>query len=205
MKAWVAFSSSSGETFRKVYEQLSKEAQQSCLGFFTDRDCAATTVGEKLLGKEKCFSFEKNEFEEKVLAQLEKLDLHNGLIFLCGFFGILSAEFIQNSNMPIVNTHPSLLPAYPGLDKKVNRLAYENNPISGFTLHMVTEELDGGPILFQHSVEIATAKDLDESRSRVRALEQKHLPQDLEKILNSNLVAEDRNRKFRDLVSLLKF
>lgn len=77
-------------------------------------------------------------------------------LFLCGFMKIVPADFVEKWAGKILNVHPSLLPAYPGL-KSFER-AFEENAVCGVTVHVVTPEMDAGPRLLQAKVVKATAR-----------------------------------------------
>ncbi len=185
---WIVFSSSSGETLQALWRALSVDAQKSCRGLFSDRECGALEIAKKI--NLPCNQFTKQEFEAKVLKEISSFH-SDCLILLCGFFGILSDDFLAKCPLPIVNTHPSLLPAHPGLDKKVHQQAHKEVCISGFSIHLVTPVLDGGTILFQHPVWMDAFKTWEDNRESVRKAEQKILPLVWEKILQSELRKED--------------
>ena len=204
LRDWVAFSSSSGHTFRSVWRALGAEAHETFQGLFLDRDCGAESLALEFLPPQKIFKFAQS-FEQQFLEWTKNRSGVNSapIVFLIGYFKMISANFLQQ-DFPAVNTHPSLLPAFPGLDKKVHAAAFQQTLISGFTVHLVNEELDAGPIIFQKSVDIAQAQTSDEVREKVRALEQTFLPQCLEKILKTSLCAEDRHLSTRDLQAKYK-
>jgi len=93
------------------------------------------------------------------------------LVCLAGYLRLLSAEFIQSFPERILNIHPSLLPAFPGLDAQHQALAH-GAKITGCTVHFVDEQLDSGPIVRQSAVPISD-DDTDESLSQ-RILEEEH-------------------------------
>ena len=93
------------------------------------------------------------------------------LICLAGFMRLLSAAFIREFPNRILNIHPSLLPAFPGLDAQHQALAYGVR-VSGCTVHFVDEYLDAGPILLQAAVPVHD-RDTEESLS-ARILEEEH-------------------------------
>ena len=100
------------------------------------------------------------------------LDDHRvGTIALAGFMRILSPGFIGEWRGRIVNIHPSLLPKYRGLDAHKRALA-AGDPVSGCSVHLVTEELDAGEVLGQAEVPIL-AED-DEGTLEARVLEAEH-------------------------------
>lgn len=93
------------------------------------------------------------------------------LVCLAGYLRLLSAEFIHAFPQRILNIHPSLLPAFPGLDAQHQALAH-GVKITGCTVHFVDEHLDSGPIILQSAVSVED-NDTDETLS-TRILEQEH-------------------------------
>lgn len=93
-------------------------------------------------------------------------------IALAGYMRLLSPPFIAAYPMRIVNIHPSLLPAFPGVDAQSQAIAY-GVKISGCTVHFVDENLDAGPIIVQRAVPVR--EDDDASTLAERILEQEHV------------------------------
>ena len=93
------------------------------------------------------------------------------LVCLAGFMRLLSPTFIREFPMRILNIHPSLLPAFPGLDAQAQALAH-GVKISGCTVHFVDEHLDAGPIVTQAAVPVLD-DDTDDTLS-VRILKEEH-------------------------------
>ena len=93
------------------------------------------------------------------------------LIVLAGFMRILTEEFIERFSGKIMNIHPSLLPAFPGLDTH-RRALDEGVKVHGCTVHFVTPALDHGPIVIQAAVPVLP--DDDEQRLAARVLAQEH-------------------------------
>ncbi len=89
--------------------------------------------------------------EESVLRVLE--EARPDVIALAGYMRLLGAPFIERWRNRIVNIHPSLLPAFPGVDAQAQAVAYGVR-VSGCTVHLVDEQLDAGPILGQRVVEV---------------------------------------------------
>ena len=112
----------------------------------------------------------RNDYELKMIDILQTKSID--LICLAGFMQILGSKFIQAFPEKIINIHPSLLPAFPGLN--VQKKALEHGvKFSGCTVHFVNEEIDGGPIILQSTVPVLdedNAKSLSE-----RILEQEHI------------------------------
>ena len=94
------------------------------------------------------------------------------LICLAGYMRLLSPWFVQQFTRQILNIHPSLLPAFPGLEAQEQAFAY-GVKVSGCTVHFVDEELDHGPIIVQKTIPVLDVDD--EHTLRARILEQEHL------------------------------
>jgi len=92
----------------------------------------------------------KQEFEEAMINQLKKYDVE--LVIMAGFMRILSPYFLRYYPERVMNIHPSLLPAFPGLNAQRQALEY-GVKISGCTVHFVDEGMDTGPVIIQAAVE----------------------------------------------------
>jgi|ERR1043165_1551441 phosphoribosylglycinamide formyltransferase-1 len=111
----------------------------------------------------------RKEHEQVIIAVLRERDVD--LVCLAGYMRLLSPCFIEAFQGRILNIHPSLLPAFPGLDAQ--RQALEHGvKVSGCTVHFVNETLDGGPIIMQRAVPVMDG-DTEETLS-ARILEQEH-------------------------------
>jgi phosphoribosylglycinamide formyltransferase-1 len=112
----------------------------------------------------------REEHDREVVAALKK---HNiGLICLAGYMRLLSPWFVQQFPHRILNIHPSLLPAFPGLEAQEQAFAY-GVKVSGCTVHFVDEELDHGAIIVQKTVLVLDTDD--EHTLAARILEQEHI------------------------------
>jgi phosphoribosylglycinamide formyltransferase-1 len=98
------------------------------------------------------------------------------LIVLAGYMAILDASFIARFRDRIINVHPSLLPAFPGLDAVGQALAY-GVKVFGVTVHFVDEGVDTGAIILQDSVALPSARDSDAILAALRPLEHALLPE----------------------------
>jgi phosphoribosylglycinamide formyltransferase-1 len=112
----------------------------------------------------------REEHDRKVVAAL--LDSKVDLICLAGYMRLLSPWFVQQFPAKILNIHPSLLPAFPGLEAQQQAFAYGVR-VSGCTVHLVDEELDHGAILVQKTVPVLDSDD--ERTLATRILEQEHV------------------------------
>lgn len=97
------------------------------------------------------------------------------LIVLAGFMRVLSASFINNSPAPMINLHPSLLPAYKGLDTH-KRAIQAGERHHGCSIHVVTAELDAGTMLTQAVLDVTQKDTADGLQKRVQKLEHQLLP-----------------------------
>ncbi|HEY2325758.1 MAG TPA: formyltransferase family protein, partial [Thermoanaerobaculia bacterium] len=88
-----------------------------------------------------------------------------------GYMRLLSAEFVAKFPNRILNIHPSLLPAFPGVDAQKQAVEYGVR-VSGCTVHFVDENLDAGPIIVQRAVEVRGRDNADSLAARI--LEQEH-------------------------------
>ncbi len=113
------------------------------------------------------------EYDSKLVTILEKYNVtpQNGLICLAGFMRIMSPEFIRHYKGKILNIHPAILPAFPGLHSQRQALEY-GVKYSGCTVHFVDEGVDTGPIILQSVVKIKD-NDTEESISK-KILKQEH-------------------------------
>jgi len=112
----------------------------------------------------------REEHDREVVAALKEHGVE--LVCLAGYMRLLSPWFVQQFPRRILNIHPSLLPAFPGLEAQEQAFAY-GVKISGCTVHFVDEELDHGAIIVQKAVPVL--EDDDEHTLAARILEQEHL------------------------------
>ncbi|NHI03203.1 Phosphoribosylglycinamide formyltransferase [Candidatus Nitrosotalea sp. TS] len=113
------------------------------------------------------------EYDKKLVSVLEENNVapKNGLICLAGFMRIMSPEFIRHYKGRIINIHPAILPAFPGLHSQRQAIEY-GVKYSGCTVHFVDEGVDTGPIILQSIVKVKD-DDTEESLSK-RILKQEH-------------------------------
>jgi phosphoribosylglycinamide formyltransferase 1 len=112
---------------------------------------------------------EREAHDREVVAELRKREVD--LVCLAGYMRLLSPWFVKQFQHRILNIHPSLLPAFPGLEAQQQAFAY-GVKIAGCTVHFVDEELDHGAIIVQRAVEVRD--DDDEHTLAARILEQEH-------------------------------
>jgi phosphoribosylglycinamide formyltransferase 1 len=104
------------------------------------------------------------------------------LVCLAGYMRLVSPVLIRAFPDRILNIHPSLLPAFPGLDAQRQALEY-GAKITGCTVHLVDEELDHGPIVIQRAVEVLPGDSIETLSDRILAREHEIYPQAVERVL----------------------
>src|SRR5271168_933386 len=134
----------------------------------------------------------REEHDREVVGMLQQ---HNvDLICLAGYMRLLSPWFVRQFPQRILNIHPSLLPAFPGLEAQEQAFAY-GVKVSGCTVHFVDEELDHGAIIVQKTVPVL---DTDDEHSLAgRILEQEHIayPEAINIVLKGNYEIVGRRLK----------
>ena len=133
-------------------------------GIETARSLGVPTLVIPSQGKDRA------EHDREVVVALQKRQVD--LVCLAGYMRLLSPWFVQQFPRRILNIHPSLLPAFPGLEAQEQAFAY-GVKVSGCTVHFVDEELDQGPIIVQKAVPVLETDD--EHTLTARILEQEHI------------------------------
>jgi len=98
------------------------------------------------------------------------------LVVLAGYMALLSPAFLQRFPHAVVNVHPALLPAFPGLDAVGQALAH-GVKVFGVTVHFVDEGVDTGPIVLQRALELPQARTREDVLGRLHAIEHELLPE----------------------------
>ena len=106
----------------------------------------------------------REKHDAEIVAELRKRNV--GLVCLAGYMRLLSAGFVQAFPDRIINIHPSLLPAFPGLDAQKQALEH-GVKITGCTVHYVDEHLDNGPVILQKKVEVQDDDTVETLSARI--------------------------------------
>jgi phosphoribosylglycinamide formyltransferase-1 len=132
--------------------------------------------------------------DDDVIRELRARDVE--LVCLAGYMRLVSPAFVREFPNRILNIHPSLLPAFPGLDAQ--RQALEHGvKVTGCTVHIVDEELDHGPIVLQRAVAVLDDDTVESLSARI--LEQEHLlyPEAVARVLTAGFTVDDRRSFIR--------
>ncbi len=125
----------------------------------------------------------RDDFEGELRETLETLQ--TDLICLAGFMRVLSPEFVKQFPNRILNIHPSLLPAFPGMDAQKQALEH-GVKMTGCTVHLVNEGVDSGPIVLQAAVPVLDEDTVETLSARILEQEHRIYPEAV------RLLAEDR-------------
>jgi len=137
--------------------------------------------------------FESKESYEKEVLRV--LDYHNSeLVLLAGYMRILGRPVLTAYKNRILNIHPALLPSFPGLHAQEQAIDY-GVKVSGCTVHIVNEELDGGPIILQKCVEVKDDDTTDTLAERILEQEHKIYPEAVRLFVENKLSIEGRKVK----------
>ena len=138
---------------------------------------------------------EREAYDKLVIDELMTHEVD--LVCLAGFMRLLSASFVQAFPNRVVNIHPSLLPAFPGLDAQRQALEY-GAKITGCTVHLVDEFLDSGPILVQSAVPVLDADTVETLSARILAQEHVIYPKAIQYLVERRVTLEGRRVMIRE-------
>ena len=145
-----------------------------------DRPCRAVEVAEaagvpvaQLLRDSFGKDFDRPAYTERVIAALQDADVD--LVAIAGFGTILSSAFVEAFPGQVLNTHPSLLPAFPGW-KAVEATLEAGAEVTGCTVHVVTADVDAGPIVAQEAVAVQPGDTVESLHERIKVVERSLYP-----------------------------
>jgi phosphoribosylglycinamide formyltransferase 1 len=182
------FASGTGSNFvaiQKAIENGHLEGTITCL--ICDRPGALAVERAKAFGIE-TLVLSPREFEKKADYEAAILDFLLGkdiqLIVLAGYMRLIGATLLKPFASRILNIHPSLLPAFPGLHA-IEKALEAGVPETGVTIHFVDEGMDTGPILAQETLEIHPEETLESLESRVHAIEHRLYPLTIQRVIGN--------------------
>jgi phosphoribosylglycinamide formyltransferase 1 len=132
---------------------------------------------------------EREAYDHQVVALLQQHQVD--LVCLAGYMRLLSGYFVSQFPQRILNIHPSLLPAFPGLDAQYQALSH-GVKVAGCTVHFVDEHLDGGPILLQAVVPVEDADSVDSLSARILVEEHRIYSEAIAWVLAGNFRIDGR-------------
>lgn len=156
---------------------------ESAPGLFRARELGVETLFISHKGRT------REEHDTELIAQLQKRGVT--LVCLAGYMRLISPLFVRSFHNRLLNIHPSLLPAFPGLDSQ--RQALEHGvKVTGCTVHLVDEELDHGPIVMQCAVEVRQDDSVESLSARILEQEHRVYPQAIARVLSGDFRVEGR-------------
>jgi phosphoribosylglycinamide formyltransferase-1 len=117
---------------------------------------------------------------------------HVELVVLAGYMQLLSPEFLSRFPGRVINVHPALLPAFPGI-RAVHQALEHGVKVTGVTVHFVDEGVDTGPIILQRALEIGDAEDPEEVHARLHAIEHELLSEAVRLIAAGSVTLDPDN------------
>jgi phosphoribosylglycinamide formyltransferase-1 len=131
----------------------------------------------------------REDYDRELVRQLKTRQV--GVVCLAGFMRLLSPVFVEAFPNAILNIHPSLLPAFPGINAQYQ--AWEHGvKFTGATVHLVTAELDGGPIVLQQTVPVQDDDDAETLAARILEKEHELYPRAIQIMLDGGWRLEGR-------------
>lgn len=116
------------------------------------------------------------------------------LVVLAGYMQLVSHDFLEAFPERVINVHPALLPAFPGLKAVQQALDYGVR-VFGVTVHFVDSGVDTGPVIFQRAVELPDARDAEQVHERLHAIEHELLPEAVRLIARGAVHFDPANRR----------
>ncbi|HEY3459095.1 MAG TPA: phosphoribosylglycinamide formyltransferase [Bryobacteraceae bacterium] len=183
-----------GSNFEAIARNIESGRLDCEIGFvFSNRAAAPGLALARELGYP-CASIESKgidraEFDAQVVDLLKRHDIE--LVCLAGYMRLLSGHFVSQFSGRILNVHPSLLPAFPGLDAQYQALTH-GVKVAGCTVHLVDETLDSGPILLQAAVPVLDGDTVETLSARILVEEHKIYSEAIAWIARGNYRIEGR-------------
>jgi phosphoribosylglycinamide formyltransferase-1 len=149
--------------------------------------------------------FPASEFDDRVARDaalgdwIEKSGAD--LVVLAGYMQMLSPEFVGRFRHRVINVHPALLPAFPGIDA-IQQAIDHGSKVTGVTVHFVDEGMDSGPIIMQRPVPVAANGDRAETEEAIHATEHELLPETIRLIAAGRVRIHEENPRVVQVDSL---
>ncbi len=183
-----------GSNFEAIARNVRSGALDCKIGFVFSNRAAAPGLALARELSYPCASIEskgvdRTEFDAQVVDLLKAHDVE--LVCLAGYMRLLSGHFVSQFPGRILNVHPSLLPAFPGLDAQYQALTH-GVKVAGCTVHLVDETLDSGPILLQAAVPVLDGDTVETLSARILVEEHKIYSEAIAWVARGNYRIEGR-------------
>jgi phosphoribosylglycinamide formyltransferase-1 len=137
----------------------------------------------------------RGAFDSALLARLREREIE--VVALAGFMRLLGPEIVRAYEGRLLNVHPALLPAFPGTSSVADALAW-GVKVTGVTVHLVDEEVDHGPVVFQEAIPVLDDDTWDSLEARVHEVEHRLLPAAIRALVEGRVVVEGRRVRVLD-------
>jgi phosphoribosylglycinamide formyltransferase-1 len=192
----VVLASGSGTNLQAILDRLHRGGEGiEVVGVASDKPDAMALERARKAGVETAV-FPSAEYEDRGARDTALGDWAEeraaDLVVLAGYMQLLSPEFVGRFRNRMINVHPALLPAFPGIDA-VQQAIDHGSKITGVTVHFVDEGVDSGPIILQRPVPIAPSRDWDETEKVIHATEHALLPETIRLIAAGRVRIDEEN------------
>lgn len=188
MKKLVVMASGKGSNFATILNAIKcGQVNGEVVALIVDKDCGAMDIAKQ--NKIPIFLLKNRDFTKELLQILQSLQ--PDFIVLAGFMRILKAMVVKQYHNKIVNIHPSILPAFTGLNAVEQALEY-GVKITGCTVHFVDEKLDHGPIIHQAVVSVSNQDSPQTLLKKIQKKEHKLYPQAIKWLCNDQVIIKGR-------------
>lgn len=192
----VVLASGTGTNLQAILDKLHGREGIEVVGVGSDKPAAACLQRASRAGVATA-TFPRDDYEDRAARDAAMGDwiesLGADLVVLAGYMQLLSAPFVDRFRNRVVNIHPALLPAFPGLDAIGQALA-AGVTTTGVTVHYVDEGVDTGPVIAQREVPVPPDRDRDRLEAAVHAVEHELYPEAIRMIARERAGAGDPAR-----------
>lgn len=193
MQNIVVLISGNGSNLQAIIDTIDFKEDQNIVAVFSNQENAYGLERAKQAEIDAHFvnpkAFDSREaFDQELMRKID--EYKPDLIVLAGYMRILSAEFVSHYLGKMLNVHPSLLPKYPGLHTHQKAIDAGDKE-HGTSVHFVTEELDGGPVVLQAKVPVFSDDTAESLNQRIQTQEHSIYPLTIQWFLDKRLSMQD--------------
>jgi phosphoribosylglycinamide formyltransferase-1 len=187
--------SGAGTNLQAILDRLHGQGEVEVVGVGSDKPEATALERARAAGIESA-SFPIHDYPDREARDLAIADWLDGrevdLVVLAGYMQLLSPAFVRRFPNRMINVHPALLPAFPGLDA-IGQALEHGVRVTGVTVHFVDEGVDTGPIIAQRAVAVPPDRDREALESAIHATEHELLPEVVRMVAAGRVRVEDAN------------
>ncbi|KAA6473967.1 phosphoribosylglycinamide formyltransferase [Bacillus swezeyi] len=189
MKKFAVFASGSGTNFEAILRKMKEENWDAEIVLVVCDKPQAKVLERAEKAGIPSFAFRPKSFENKEAFEriiVEQLHLHGAeWIVLAGYMRLIGNTLLSAFRNKIINIHPSLLPAFPGIDA-IGQAYRSGVKAAGITVHYVDEGMDTGPIIAQRALELEKDETLESLEEKIHKLEHELYPEVIKELLELN-------------------